>query len=96
VRFGPFELDARAVSCESTASRSSFGEQPVRILVMLVEQPGEVVLREEIRLRLWPTTPSSSSTTASTPPFRNCATRWENRRITRAMSKRWRGADIDF
>ncbi len=29
-------------------------EQPCRILRMLLEHPGEVVLREEIRLRLWP------------------------------------------
>jgi hypothetical protein len=29
-------------------------EQPFQVLPMLLEQPGEVVLREEIRKRLWP------------------------------------------
>ena len=54
MRFGPFELDARAGELRKHGIKIKLREQPVRILVMLVEQPGEVVLREEIRLRLWP------------------------------------------
>ncbi len=30
------------------------GEQPLQILIMLLERPGEVVSRDEIRQRLWP------------------------------------------
>ena len=53
-RFGPFELDVRAGELFKHRIRIKLREQPVQILVMLLEQPGEVVLRDEIRLRLWP------------------------------------------
>src|SRR5277367_1816789 len=53
-RFGPFELDVRAGELRKHGIRLKLREQPVRILLMLLEQPSEVVLREEIRLRLWP------------------------------------------
>src|SRR3984957_4473785 len=52
--FGPFELDVRAGELRKHGIRIKLREQPVRILLMLLEHPGEVVLREEIRLRLWP------------------------------------------
>jgi DNA-binding winged helix-turn-helix (wHTH) protein len=54
VRFGEFELDARAGELRSGGERIRLQEQPFRILLMLLERPGEVVLREEIRKRLWP------------------------------------------
>ena len=53
-RFGPFELDARAGELRKHCIRIKLREQPVQILLMLLENPGEVVLREEIRHRLWP------------------------------------------
>src|SRR5215813_14113158 len=55
VRFGPYELDARAGELRKFGIRIKLREQPVRILTLLLEKPGEVVLREEIRARLWPT-----------------------------------------
>jgi len=54
VRFGPFELDVRAGELRKHGIRIKLREQPVQILLLLLERPGEVVLREEIRLRLWP------------------------------------------
>ena len=53
-RFGPFELDVRAGELRKHGIRIKLREQPVQILLMLLEHPGDVVLREEIRLRLWP------------------------------------------
>jgi cholera toxin transcriptional activator len=53
-RFGPFELDVRASELRKHGVRIKLREQSVQILLMLLNQPGEVVLREEIRLRLWP------------------------------------------
>jgi len=53
-RFGPFELDVRASELRKHGMRVKLREQSVQILLMLLEHPGEVVLREEIRLRLWP------------------------------------------
>lgn len=53
-RFGPFELDVRAGELRKHGIRIKLREQSVQILLMLLEHPGEVVLREEIQLRLWP------------------------------------------
>src|SRR5262249_15635024 len=54
VRFGPFEFDIRAGELTKHGSRIRLQEQPFQILRMLLVQPGAVVLREEIRKRLWP------------------------------------------
>src|ERR1051326_1569649 len=54
LRFGEFELDVRAAELRRNSERVRLQEQPFRLLAMLLEHPGEVVLREEIRKRLWP------------------------------------------
>src|SRR5215472_13315587 len=53
-RFAPFELDVRAGELRKHGIRIKLREQPVQILLMLLDRPGEVVLRDEIRQRLWP------------------------------------------
>jgi len=53
LRFGPFELDARAGELRKHEMKIRLQEQPFQILVMLLERPDEIVLREEIRKRLW-------------------------------------------
>jgi len=54
VRFGPFELDIRAGELTKQGRKILLQQQPFQILLMLLERPGDVVLREEIRRRLWP------------------------------------------
>jgi DNA-binding winged helix-turn-helix (wHTH) protein len=54
IRFGPYELDLRSAELRKSNLRIRLQEQPFLILVALLERPGEVVLREEIRNRLWP------------------------------------------
>lgn len=54
IRFGPFELDIRARELRKHGVRIRLPDQSFRILFMLLEHPGEVVLREEIKVRLWP------------------------------------------
>src|SRR5215469_13298623 len=54
LRFGPFELDRRRGELRKEGRRIRLQEQPFQILRMLLESPGEVVSREEIRNRLWP------------------------------------------
>ena len=54
IRFGPFELDIRAAELRKHNLRIRLQQQPVQILIMLLEHPGEVVLREEICAKLWP------------------------------------------
>ena len=55
VRFQGFELDLRAGELRKDGAKPvRLPEQPFRILTMLLEHPGEVVSREEIRKKLWP------------------------------------------
>ena len=54
IRFGPFEVDARAGELLKHGIRLRLRDQPIQILLLLLERPGEIVLRTEIRERLWP------------------------------------------
>ena len=54
VRFGVFELDLRARELRKAGLSTGVPEQSIKILALLIEKPGEVVLREEIRKKLWP------------------------------------------
>ena len=54
IRFGPFELDVRAAELRKHGIKVRLHEQPFRILLMLLEHRGDVVLRDEIRQALWP------------------------------------------
>ena len=53
-RFGVFELDIRSGELRKRGMRVRLQEQPVRVLGMLLERPGELVSREEIQRKLWP------------------------------------------
>ena len=53
VRFGPFEVDFRAGELLKNGRRIRVQDQPLQVLAMLLEKPGEVVTREEVRKRLW-------------------------------------------
>jgi len=53
-RFGPFELDVRAGQLRKHGLRLRLPDQSFRVLLLLLEQPGEVVLRDEIQRKLWP------------------------------------------
>src|SRR5664279_1907010 len=53
-RFGPFELNTGEESLARNGTRVKVQDLPYRLLVMLLERPGEVVTREEMRQRLWP------------------------------------------
>jgi TolB-like protein/Tfp pilus assembly protein PilF len=55
IRFGTFELDASAGELRKQGIRIRLQEQPLRILQMLLANPGQVVSREELRSVLWPT-----------------------------------------
>ena len=54
VRFGVFEADMEAGELRKHGLRLKLSEQPFQILAMLVARPGEVVSREVLRERLWP------------------------------------------
>jgi len=54
VRFGVFEVDLRAGEVRREGSKVKLQDQPFQVLVMLLEKPGQVVTREELRDRIWP------------------------------------------
>jgi TolB-like protein/DNA-binding winged helix-turn-helix (wHTH) protein/Flp pilus assembly protein TadD len=56
LRFGVFEVDLRAGQLTKRGLRLRLQEQPFQVLAMLLEKPGELVSREELRSRLWPRT----------------------------------------
>jgi TolB-like protein len=55
VRFGPFEADSRAGELRKDGVKLKLVGQPFEVLAMLLERPGQLVTREELRARLWPT-----------------------------------------
>jgi DNA-binding winged helix-turn-helix (wHTH) protein len=54
VRFGVFELDVPSGELRKSGVRVHLQEQPLRLLECLLERPGQIVTREELRGRLWP------------------------------------------
>ena len=54
LRFGLFDLDLQAGELRRSGVKVKLQEQPFRILAILLERPGEVVTREQLRQRLWP------------------------------------------
>ncbi len=54
VRFGVFAVDLAAGELRKNGVRIRLQDQPFQILAILLERPGDVVTREELRQRLWP------------------------------------------
>ena len=54
LRFGTFELDLSAGELRKNGAKVRVQEQPFQLLSALVEKPGEVVTREELKDKLWP------------------------------------------
>ena len=55
VRFGVFDLDRRSGELRKAGVRIGLQEQGLQVLTMLLEHPGELVTRDQLRQRLWPT-----------------------------------------
>src|ERR1700685_4145012 len=53
-RFGVFEVDLGARELRKKGSRVKLQQQPFELLMILLEHPGQVVTREDLRQRLWP------------------------------------------
>ena len=54
VRFGAFELDFRASELRKQGTKVKLQEQPFQILQVLLQRPGEIVTREELQQKIWP------------------------------------------
>lgn len=54
LRFGLFEVDLAAGELRKSGRRIRLQEQPFQVLVMLLENAGRVVTRDDLRQRIWP------------------------------------------
>src|SRR5437667_11053265 len=54
VRFGIFELDQDAGELRKQGTRMKLQEQPLQMLQVLLQRPGEVATREELQQKIWP------------------------------------------
>jgi TolB-like protein/DNA-binding winged helix-turn-helix (wHTH) protein/tetratricopeptide (TPR) repeat protein len=53
LHFGPFTVDLEARSLHRQTRRVKLQDQPFELLAVLLERPGELITREELRQRLW-------------------------------------------
>src|SRR6266571_2336473 len=54
LRFGVFEVDVRSGELRKQGVRIKLQEQPFQVLAVLLQRPGEVLTREELRNQNWP------------------------------------------
>lgn len=54
IRFGPFQIDKQQEEVTQNGSRIKLQGKVYQALLALLEKPGEVVTREELRQHLWP------------------------------------------
>jgi DNA-binding winged helix-turn-helix (wHTH) protein/tetratricopeptide (TPR) repeat protein len=54
LRFGVFEVDVRSGELRKQGVRIKLQEQPFHVLTVLLQRPGDVVTREELRSQNWP------------------------------------------
>jgi TolB-like protein/DNA-binding winged helix-turn-helix (wHTH) protein/Flp pilus assembly protein TadD len=55
IRFGVFQLDLKTRELHKAGVKVKLQDQPFRVLAMLVEHAGQVVTREELQQKIWPT-----------------------------------------
>ena len=54
VKFGIYEIDSRLAELRRNGVKVKLQEQPFQVLALLLEKPGEVVSRDDLQKRLWP------------------------------------------
>src|SRR6266446_6779565 len=54
VRFATFEVDLRSGELHKQGIKIKLHDQPFQVLTMLLEHPGELVTREQLHQKLWP------------------------------------------
>jgi len=54
ITFGPFRVDQQRQEVTRNGARLKLQGKVYQVLITLLEKPGEVVTREELRMRLWP------------------------------------------
>src|SRR5215471_610211 len=54
VQFGVFELDLQQAALRKQGVKVKLQEQPLKVLQLFLENPGEIVTREQLRKHIWP------------------------------------------
>src|SRR5712672_1551964 len=54
IRFSTFEVNLHTGELRQRGQKIKLQEQPLQVLAALLERPGEIVTREELRSKLWP------------------------------------------
>src|SRR5215471_12891332 len=54
IRFGVFEVDLKEAELRQSGLRQKLSPQAFEVLRAMLERPGELITREELRERLWP------------------------------------------
>src|SRR6202021_1647610 len=54
LQFGTYEVSLQSGEVRKAGLRIRVQQQPMKLLEVLLEHPGEVVTREELRSRVWP------------------------------------------
>ena len=54
IRFGVFEVDLRAGELRKQGVKIKLQQQPFQVLEALLEKPGDIISRDELRSRIWP------------------------------------------
>lgn len=55
VRFGAYEVDLRSGELRKRGVKINLQDQPFQVLALLLQRPGELVSRDELQKKLWPT-----------------------------------------
>ena len=53
-RFGTYEISFQSGELRKAGVKIRVQQQPFKVLEILLEHPGEIVTREELRTRIWP------------------------------------------
>ena len=54
VRFGEFELNLDTAELHNNGHKAALPAQPFQVLLALLDQPGQLITREALKRRLWP------------------------------------------
>lgn len=54
IRFGPFEADLDTAELRNEGAKLALQVQPFQVLAILLQRPGELVTREQLRSQVWP------------------------------------------
>ena len=93
VRFGVFEADLVSGELRKNGVRVRLQEQPFQVLAALLENAGEMVTREDLRQRLWPSDTFVDFDHSLNTAVNKLREALGDTASIHALCKRWRGVD---